>query len=75
MDCEPLGSQKTLTNSFVDLIIRQIQIEDGKVKYNVKMVNKWRDVPIHGSATPFIRHSHVVFDVLVLNQNLSINWQ
>ena len=33
------------------------------------MANKWRDVPIYGRASPFIRHSDVVFDVPVLKMN------
>ena len=41
------------------------------MKDDVKMANKWRDVPIYGPATPFIRHSQVAFDVPVLNLNVS----
>jgi hypothetical protein len=33
---------------------------------------KWRAVPMYGHATPFLRHFHVVFDVRVLDINLSI---
>jgi hypothetical protein len=32
---------------------------------------KWRVVPMYGYATPFWRHFHVVFDVRVLDLNLS----
>jgi hypothetical protein len=32
---------------------------------------KWRVVPMYGYATPFWRHFHVVFHVVVLNLNLS----
>jgi hypothetical protein len=35
---------------------------------------KWRAVPMYGYATPFLRHFHVVFDVRVLDINLSIEW-
>ena len=36
------------------------------------MTNKWHTELIYGRAAPFIRHSYVVFDVSVLNQNLFI---
>jgi hypothetical protein len=32
---------------------------------------KWRVVPMYGYAMPFWRHFHDVFDVRVLNLNLS----
>jgi hypothetical protein len=35
---------------------------------------KWRVVPMYGYATPLWRHFHVVFDVRVLDLNLSITW-
>jgi hypothetical protein len=34
---------------------------------------RWRVVPMYGYATPFWCHFHVVFDVRVLDLNLSIN--
>ena len=41
-----------------------------KVKDDVKMANKWRDAPIYGLATQFVRHFHVVLDVPILKLNL-----
>jgi hypothetical protein len=38
-----------------------------------KTTCKWRVVPMYGYATPFSRHFHVVFDVRVLDLNLSNN--
>ena len=51
-------------------LIREIFLEDGNVKDDVKMANKGRSPSIYGRVTPFIRHFYVVFDVPVLRLNL-----
>ena len=44
-------------------------MEDADVKDDVKMASKWRGISIYMGTT---RHFHVVFDVRVLDLNLSI---
>ena len=67
MTCALLKISDTKTGKYKECDFwynREIQIKDGNAKDDVKMANKWRDVP-------FIRYSHVVFDVSVFNLNLS----
>ena len=48
------------------IINRQIYSIWMRTSKNGKMAKKWRDAPIYGRATPYIRHYHVVFGVPVL---------